>query len=267
VTGIVIAAGRGLRMRPHTNERPKCMLPVNGVPLLWRTLAALRDAGCGPIVVITGHCAEAIDAPNCTVVHNAGYARNNILHSLMHARESFDDDLLITYSDIVVEPSIHRALVSARGDIVLAVDRDWRGYYRERPHHPITEAEKAHVRETAGGAVLMAIGKHLDAADPDGGICGEFLGLWKMTRAGAQRFRQRFDAIDARLGPCEPFRKAAEWQKAYVTDFFADLIASNEEVRCLLIERGWAELDVVEDYERLPALIQAQRLFSLGASS
>jgi hypothetical protein len=157
--------------------------------------------------------------------------------------------------------------VSTPGDIVLAVDRDWRGYYEERTGHPAAEAEKAYVRETDRGAVLTAIGKHLDASDPNGGICGEFLGLWKMTRAGARRFRHRFEEIDARLGPGEPFRESAGWQRAYVTDLFGDLIASNHEIRCLLIERGWAELDVVQDFERLPSMIRAQRLFSLGASS
>jgi choline kinase len=267
VTGIVIAAGRGIRMRPHTDERPKCMLPINGRPLLSFTLDALREAGCARIVVVTGHLADLIDAPGCTLVHNHEYPHNNILHSLMFAREAFDDDLLISYSDIVVEPSVHRALAAAPGDIVLAVDRDWRGYYDGRVGHPIAEAEKVHVRQAGGAAVATAVGKHLDAADPPGGLCGEFLGLLKMTRAGARRFRERFATIDARLGPGDPFRAAAEWRKAYVTDLLADLIATGEEIRCLLIERGWAELDVFEDYERLPSMIGPQRLHSLEARS
>jgi len=266
VTGIVIAAGRGLRMRPYTDERPKCMLPVNGRPLLSFTLRGLREAGCDRIVIVTGHLADAIDAPGCTLVHNADYERNNILHSLMFAREAFDDDVLITYSDILVEPSVHRALVSAPGDIVLSVDRDWRGYYEGRTRHPAAEAEKAYVRESDSGAVLTTIGKHLDPSDPTDGICGEFLGLWKMTRAGARRFRQHFEAIDARLGRDEPFRESPEWRNAYVTDLFADLISPNDDIRCLLIERGWVELDAPQDYERLPAMIGPQRLFSLDAS-
>jgi L-glutamine-phosphate cytidylyltransferase len=267
MTGIVIAAGRGLRMRPFTDERPKCMLPVNGQPLLSYTLRALRAAGCDRIVIVTGHLAGAIDAPGCTLVHNGDFEHNNILHSLMFARDAFDDDVLVTYSDIFVEPSVHHALASAPGDIVLAVDRDWRGYYEGRTLHPAAEAEKAYVGDTDRGPAVTAIGKHLDPSDPDAGICGEFLGLWKMTRAGAQRFRQRFEAIDARLGPDQPFRAAARWRQAYVTDLFADLIASGDEVRCLLIERGWAELDLLQDYERLPAMIGPQRLFSLESSS
>jgi choline kinase len=267
MTGIVIAAGRGLRMRPFTDERPKCMLPVNGEPLLSHTLRALRAAGCDRIVIVTGHLASALDAQGCATVHNSDFENNNILHSLMFARDAFDDDLLITYSDIFVEPSVHRALVSTAGDLVLAVDRDWRGYYEGRTLHPAAEAEKVYVSDTGGAPSVTAIGKHLDASDPPGGLCGEFLGLWKMTRAGARRFRARFEAIDARLGPDEPFRAAARWRQAYVTDLFADLIAAGDEVRCLLIERGWAELDILQDYERLPAMIGPQRLLTLESSS
>ena len=266
MTGIVIAAGRGVRMRPHTDERPKCMLPINGRPLLSLTLEALRGAGCDRIVVVTGHLAKSIDAPGCALVHNTDYAQNNILHSLMFAREAFDDDLLVSYSDIVVEPSIHRTLVATAGDIVIAVDRDWRGYYEARVGHPMTEAEKAYARVTGrASGVVTALGKYLDAVDPPGSICGEFIGLWKMSRAGAQQFKQCFDAIDARLERVAPFRAAASWREAYVTDLFTELLATGHEIRCALVERGWAELDVVEDYERLPSMIESQRLVSLVA--
>lgn len=266
--GIVIAAGRGLRMRPYTDERPKCMLDVHGRPLLDYTLDGLRAAGCSDIAIVTGHLAEKIRVPGCQFVHNADFLNNNILHSLMYAREYFTDALIASYSDIYVEPSIYAKLAATSGDLVIAVDRDWQSYYEGRTEHPISEAEKVFVsvgRDSV--AMVKKVGKHLDVAQSGDCLCGEFLGLWKMSAHGAKRFREHFENLDARLDPLAPFHDAKQWRKAYITDFLTDLISDGAEVRCLLIDRGWAELDAVQDYQRLPSLIQSQRLFSLAENT
>lgn len=253
-------------MGAYTAERPKCMLELNGRPLLAYALDALRGAGCADVAVVTGHCASGIHAPGCALVHNADYARNNVLHSLMYARAYLRSDVLVTYSDIFVEPDVHRRLAATPGDIVLAVDRDWSAYYAGRDGHPVAEAEKVFVEPFADGMTgrVRAIGKKLDIAMRAPSLVGEFLGLWKMTASGAERFIERFESLDERLAPLSPFHEAAQWRRAYVTDLFTDLIETGADVRCLLIERGWAEFDLVEDYERLPSIIQQQRLTSLS---
>ena len=266
MTGIVIAAGRGLRLAPYTDSWPKCMLPiVGGRTMLSLAIERLRAAGCDRLVVVTGHLAERIDAPGCHTVHNDQFADNNILHSLMYARAYFDDDLLVTYSDIVAEPAAYTRTVGHGGDIVLAIDRDWRSYYDGRTQHPISEAEKAVVRPVSSQAGRVEhIGKHLPDAAPDGALCGEFLGLFRLSRSGATRFRAHFETLDAALGATQhPFQQAREWRKAYVTDFFTELMNQGETVECALIERGWAEVDAVQDYERLPEMLKTQRLYSL----
>jgi choline kinase len=237
------------------------MLPVNGRPLIEYCLEALRKAGCADVTIITGHLGEKIHAPECQKVRNDDYENNNILHSLMYARECFHTDLLVTYSDILVNPQVYRQLVASPGDIVIAVDKDWHQYYEGRTFHPITEAEKAFVElgDDHMGRV-KAIGKQLDPSQAASYLCAEFLGLWKMTAAGAKTFRAHFEARDAHLSPTAPFQSAKEWRKACVTDLLTDLIASGATVNCLMIERGWAEIDTVQDYERLPAIASGQRL-------
>ena len=257
------------------------MLPVNGRPLLVYTLEALRGAGCRDFVVVVGYRADRLEAPGCRVVHNPEYERNNILHSLMYARDFLEGDVLVSYSDIYVEPVVHQRLVATPGDIVLAVDMDWRGYYEGRTESPIQEAEKAYVEmantegvaaaaeSTAGTGPapprhqVKRLGKHLNPAGTGPYRCGEFLGLWKMTGTGARRFRVHFEGLEERLSPEDPFQAAREWRQAYITDFLNDLIGGGTRVDCLLIERGWAEIDTVQDYERLGAIARRQRLFSL----
>jgi len=62
VRAMILAAGRGERMRPHTDHRPKPMLPVAGKPLIERHLERLRAAGVEDVVVNLGWLGEVIRA-------------------------------------------------------------------------------------------------------------------------------------------------------------------------------------------------------------
>lgn len=57
---VVMAGGRGQRLRPLTDHTPKPMLPVGGRPLLEHTLTRLRDAGVQTVHITTHHAAEKI---------------------------------------------------------------------------------------------------------------------------------------------------------------------------------------------------------------
>jgi molybdopterin-guanine dinucleotide biosynthesis protein A len=57
-----MAAGEGTRLRPLTDRWPKPVLPIDGRPVVVTTVHALAAAGCGPIVVVTGHLGEQVEA-------------------------------------------------------------------------------------------------------------------------------------------------------------------------------------------------------------
>jgi choline kinase len=213
--------------------------------------------GCREIVLVTGYKAEAIPAGDVIRVRNADYRNNNILHSLMHARRYFDGPLVVSYSDIWVEPRIHEKLMSTAGDIVLAVDRDWQVYYEGRTDHPVSEAEKVHF--SADGRVA-AFGKYLPVEAPAGLACGEFPGLWRMSAAGSALFRSEFQALERKLDRDAPFQHAQRWRNAYISDFVEHLAMAGTRIDYALVERGWAELDTEQDYRRLPAVAKRQGL-------
>lgn len=56
-----MAAGEGTRLRPLTEHWPKPVLPIDGLPVVVTLVHRLADAGCGPIVVVTGHLAEQVE--------------------------------------------------------------------------------------------------------------------------------------------------------------------------------------------------------------
>ena len=59
---ILLSAGLGTRLRPITNNTPKCLVPINGVPLLHIWLERLTAAGIGPFLVNTHYLANKVNA-------------------------------------------------------------------------------------------------------------------------------------------------------------------------------------------------------------
>jgi mannose-1-phosphate guanylyltransferase len=57
---ILLAAGLGTRLRPLTNQTPKCLLPIDGKPLLGHWLDILSKVGVGPVLINTHHLAERV---------------------------------------------------------------------------------------------------------------------------------------------------------------------------------------------------------------
>ncbi|HUB32069.1 MAG TPA: nucleotidyltransferase family protein [Bryobacteraceae bacterium] len=58
---IILAAGLGTRLRPITLTTPKCLVPINGVPLLELWLRECERAGVGAVLVNTHHLAERVE--------------------------------------------------------------------------------------------------------------------------------------------------------------------------------------------------------------
>jgi NDP-sugar pyrophosphorylase family protein len=57
-----MAAGEGTRLRPLTERWPKPILPIDGKPVVVTLVHELAAAGCSPIVVVTGHLREKVEA-------------------------------------------------------------------------------------------------------------------------------------------------------------------------------------------------------------
>ena len=241
---IIIAAGMGSRLNPLTNQKPKCMLELNGKTLLQHQIEALKGGGIDKISVIKGYKKEMIDYPNLTYYLNDNYQNNNILHSLFYAEKEMDDAFVAAYSDIFYSKEIVRRLLDNRGDISIVVDIDWRGYYEGRTDHPIEEAENV-VFDSNNNVVK--IGKILPDKDS---VHGEFVGMMKCTKKGALIFKRYFKRLK-KVYSGKPFQRVKVFEKAYLTDMFQDMADFGVKINCVIIERGWTEIDTVQDYEKI----------------
>ena len=58
---IILAAGQGTRLRPLTNDKPKCLVELANKPLLDHQLSVLRYTGINDIHVVAGYRAEQLN--------------------------------------------------------------------------------------------------------------------------------------------------------------------------------------------------------------
>lgn len=248
-TAIIVAAGMGNRLRPLTDDRPKCLLPVGGTTILERSLAQIHRAGIQDVVIVRGYCGDKIAAPAVRFFDNEQFLHNNILHSLFCAEAAMDGGFLFSYGDIVYDASVLDALLASPEDIAVVVDREWQTAYEGRDLHMEDEAEVV-LDDDAG---IRLIGKGAVAPVR---ATGEFIGMAKFSERGAATLRDEFHRLCARYADRfeTPFQRAKEFRKAYMTDMFQELIDRGVRVAAVPIRGGWREIDTPQDLERAQAL-------------
>jgi len=254
---VVVAAGMGRRLAPYTDAMPKCLVPVRGKPMLRRALDAFRGEGLDDFVVVRGYRAEVLEArraelgPGVRFVENRDFQTNNILQSLFCAEGELGEPFVFTYADIVFADDVVTALMAAPGDICLVVDRRFADSYVGRTEHPLVEAEVCSVGPD--GAVAK-VGKRALPAEQ---AVGEFIGLGKLSAAGAAAFTATYRRLAAAYAGREdqPFQRAPTWRQAYVTDLLQELIDGGVKVTPVYIDGRWREIDTVQDLERAEAKV------------
>ena len=129
--GVILAAGMAKRLRPLTDERPKCLLTVGERTLLQRTVDAIITAGINELVVVTGYRQQMIrdfltahyPAVIIHFIDNPDYAHNNNIFSLWLTRPYTEGkDFLLLDSDILFDPAIIPAVLKQEGS-ALALNR------------------------------------------------------------------------------------------------------------------------------------------------
>src|ERR1700679_721119 len=108
---IILAAGRGSRMGHLSNDRPKCLVELEGKPLIERQIAALRRGGVDEIGVVRGYRAEMIDFPGLVYFTNERWAETNMVMSLATAASWLcSGPVIVSYADIFYRSELIRGL-------------------------------------------------------------------------------------------------------------------------------------------------------------
>lgn len=232
LSAVILAAGRGARLAPLTDQRPKCLLPVGGRTILDRQLDALARAGVHDVAVVTGHAAEAIEEhiarrPGVRGVRNLRHATADNLASCHVARDHFSGEAsLLLNGDLLFEDGVLGDLLAAEPvPILIAIDRK-----------PLYDADDMKVMTTDHW--LSRIGKHLAQAD------GEAIGITLLRGAGRALF---LGQVEARLAA--PGGERALYPEAL------DALARQDHVSVRSVHgRRWIEIDTPDDLAAAEAM-------------
>jgi choline kinase len=228
---LILAAGQGSRLLPHTLDRPKCLLDLAGQPMLGWQLAALAAAGVGEVVVVTGFRTELVEQvlasltpPGLRVraLFNPFYKVADNLASCWMARQEFSAPILILNGDTLISADIVTRLLDApASDITVTIDR--------KPSY-----DEDDMKVTTDGAALRAIGKKLAMSD----VNGESIGFLRFSTRGAAAF----------MAEVERVMRTPEGTGLWYLSAIHKLANSGSAVTVASIEGlDWAELDYPAD--------------------
>ena len=186
MTGVILAAGMARRLRPLTDERPKCLLEVGGKTLLQRTIEAMLAAGVSDLTVVTGYRHEMLEAyvgslrlqVPVTFFNNVLYEHNNNIYSLWMAMHGVRGrEFLLMDSDILCDPAAVSRVARQEGT-ALALCR-----------HELGEEEMKIVVDDR--MRITQINKTCRPAD----AIGESVGIEKFTAAYSQALASELDRM------------------------------------------------------------------------
>jgi len=230
---VVLAAGRGTRMRELTAEVPKPMIEVRGKPVLQHIVEGLRDAGMPELLIVVGYHADAVrnffgDGSRHTVAIQ--YVTQTVQDGtgrVVDLSHDFVDDspFVLSYGDILVDPVNYKRVADLPDNVEAIVT--------------VTRGEDV----SKGGAVFLNDRMELldlrEKSEP-----GEATSPW--YNAGLYAFRPSIFEFTAKL-------KRSPRGEFELTDAIRELAKSGKRVKALELTGDWAD---VRDPEILAKLNQ-----------
>ena len=118
---IILAAGMGKRLGEYTKDNTKCMVSVNGTPLIDRVIRQLSKLPLKKVVIVVGYEGQKLinylghvkNGLQIEYVKNPIYDKTNNIYSLALAKDKLqEDDTLLLESDLIFDDGLFRLLIN-----------------------------------------------------------------------------------------------------------------------------------------------------------
>jgi choline kinase len=244
VRAVILAAGRGSRLGQLTDDRPKCLTPLAGRPLLAWQRTALDAAGVTGTAIVAGYRAESLTGIGLPVFPAPRWAHTEMVGSLLAASAWLaEEPCVVSYSDIVYSAATVRRLITAPGDLAIAYDPDWAALWRSRFADPLDDAET--FRLDGGGALAEIGARPRTVAEVE----GQYMGLLRFTPAAWAATRTLLAELPA-----------DRVDTLHMTDLLQALIGAGERIETVPCHEAWAEVDSASDLAVCEDLVRRGRL-------
>ena len=237
-TAVLLAAGTGSRLKPLTNDAPKCLSEVSGITILQRLTQALCQHGFKRLVIVVGYLdhrvREFLDERNDELeidfVVNPRYATTNNLYSLWLARLTVDEPCLLLESDVVFDSSLLREMLQP----------DRMAVSRMRPW-------------MNGTTVTVDTAQHVTAfqfanAKASGEVMHKTVNMYSFSQDTWRKFCQRLSS-HVRAG------RVNEYYETVIAEMLRDGSLSMDAVP--FDDGCWYEIDTIEDLQKAELMFPA----------
>jgi L-glutamine-phosphate cytidylyltransferase len=243
MNAIILAAGKGERLRPLTNEIPKCMVKLFGKTLLEYQIDVFKSCGINDITIVTGYKADKIKLKGVNFLHNENYDTTNMVETLFCAKEKLSENVIISYGDIIFEKKILQKLINSEWDSSIIVDSQWEKYWKMRFENPLDDAESLKIDENG---LITNIGMKVTSLEE---IQGQYIGLMKFKNEGIKNLKKIYEKAKLKsMTGINLLNQNIHFEKSYMTDLIQLMINEGEEINAIKIVNGWLELDSISDY-------------------
>ena len=232
--GIILAAGRGSRMKRLTDSQPKCLTQFHNKKLLEYQIEAFRSSGIENIAIVTGYLSGRINGYPLFKIHNNEWSATQMVYSLMCASHWLSgDDFIVSYSDIFYCPSALASLSESPYSLSVLYDPNWYDKWSKRFVNPLEDAESFVIRDDQA---ILNIGQKVSNVHH---IMGQYMGLTRINKGSWERILKYYDSLHLTIQ-----------HKINFTELLSRLIIHNiDQPFGLPYVGGWGEIDSEKDLD------------------
>lgn len=224
---VILAAGFGSRLRPITDEKPKCMVEVNNVKIIEKQISNLinNNFKLEDIIIVIGYKSEKIIKylnevyPGINIIDNEDYDKTNNMYSLFLTKEYVkNEDFILMNADVYYESEIIRELLNLSHSNAIVCDN---GRYIEES-----------MKITKSNDIITHISKKITEQE----AYGVSIDVYKISKqAGEKLFNIIDDIINVK-------KDLNSW-----TEVALDILLKQEDFYSLDMKYKWVEIDNHDD--------------------
>ena len=230
---IILAAGKGSRLKNLTSKKPKCLLVFKGKTLLENIIENFLQNNISDINVVVGYKASKIKIPIIKKIYNTNWNKSNILKSLLCCNKILKKTTsIISYADIYYTPNEIKILKKMKGDICILSNNNWKNYGKKRFKNPLSDLESFKIKKNK----LIDIGRKVKNIND---IDGQYMGIMKINPNGWKKILRHIKIYYNN-----------EVNSLDITNFLKTFIKNKDSyVQVKKTNTEWYEIDNQKDYK------------------
>ena len=226
---VILASGTGSRLKNKTKRIPKCLVKINGISIIDYNIKFFDKFK--KVLIVTGYKSQLIKKKfldkKYKIIFNKKYKTTNMVYSLFCASKYINNDVVISYSDIIFDKNIINLFAKHRGSSII-IYKNWLKLWKKRMNKKkiLKDAEDLTLRNN----YVESIGEKIKKNYPK----YQFMGLLKLTKLD-------FNKLNI-------FFKEIKNNKVDLTNFLNMAISKKIiKLRGIKTIKFWFEIDVPKD--------------------